>query len=172
MKLFLIYLAWFFILPSSLNAQESEIRKHYIHLDIGGPGGFGSIGYARTSAKLSPRCFKTIFGVAVSTFRTDGEQYADYHPLIIPEFSMVFFKKMHHLEFGLAPQVILATGISGGKRKFYGIVLPSYRLGWRLEKPDGRSFLRIGFSCFAFDHYDSGPILIPIWPYLGSGIRF
>jgi hypothetical protein len=169
-KHFLFPLILSFFLFHTLNAQFSHKRRSYVHLDVGGPGGLGSAGVSRTL--FAGKHFTCGAGVSFSVYtgNYDGERM--FFPEILPEFSMIWFHGKHHLELGLIPKITPTISAGDGIYRGDGFLVPCYRVGWRLEKPEGKSFLRIGLSPLNFNMYEADFIYWPAWPYIGSGFRF
>jgi hypothetical protein len=164
----------FLLLADCLNAQQTADRKNYLILDLLGPGGFGSVGYARAAPRLSTQKFKGTLGVSASYWPADFDGPVNFFA-IMPEFGMVFFpQKKHHLELGLIPKFTFHHSQAWRKLLSIGepFFWPNYRVGWRIEKPEGKSIFRLGISSLSFSQYDSGLIFSPLWLYVGGGIRF
>jgi hypothetical protein len=137
----------------SQNSETSSLvfqKKNNFNVELGGFGVIGSVGYERILIN-NPR------------FKTTGQISLGVSSLPVMVNQIISFKK-HHLEFGIG--VIMPSF-------FEAAPYPSWRMGYRFQKPDGRLLFRAGLMTviLGWDEGDADMFLW-VWPGVSVGRVF
>lgn len=165
-KWFVVLLIWFLTsISSGVFAQEELRANHHLFLDLGGPGGFGSLNYEQQWHIDSSTSIGARLGLSTYTL-TDFT--ARFNPDIILPFTVSYlYGNDHILEAGAGMSMasIVAAGNDFTPQRgyrYYGNIT----LGYRYQKTGNSLVYRVGYSpLYSFEEYFH-------WAFISIGYAF
>lgn len=161
-------LAFFFLSFISLKAQDTNVKKNVVNVEVAGSGIFYSFNYDRMLIIDENMRFTVNVG---AWYIPQFENFADFKMIIgaVVGFNTLIGKEKHFAELGLNLSYMLMEDIDDSK--FHVIYLP-IRLGYRYQRDEGGLFLRASFMPMISISQDSDEIFYPVTPHFAVGLGF
>ena len=147
-KILLPFLFYFMLGYQGLcqTINKPEVKKNVVFIELGGPGGLGSINYEYLFRTMSKLKFSVCLGV--STYQLDDFRN-DFNPdIIIPASIHAYYGNNHHLEISLGQTFtsIVLAGTSDYNPERKSSLSAHATIGYRYKKKDKAMVYKIAYS--------------------------